>query len=75
MPTFAGATPNASFQDNYRASAERDNESLQPISKDSMLNTESDLATNMQQLKVENQQQRKVIEELQGIIKQKDAEM
>jgi len=26
-------------------------------------------------LKVENQQQRKVIEELQGIIKQKDAEM
>lgn len=71
MPTFAGATPNAS----YRASAERDNESLQPISKDSMLNTESDLAVNMQQLKVENQQQRKVIEELQGIIKQKDAEM
>jgi hypothetical protein len=74
MPTFAGATPNAD-ENSYRASAERDNESLQPISKDSMLNTESDLATNMQQLKVENQQQRKVIEELQGIIKQKDAEM
>jgi hypothetical protein len=71
MPTFAGATLNAS----YRASAEHDNESLQPISKDSMLNTESDLAINMQQLKVENQQQRKVIEELQAIIKQKDAEM
>lgn len=71
MPTFAEASPNAS----YRASAEHDNESLHPISRDSMPNTESELAATMQQLKAENQHQRKVIEELHNVIKQRDAEI